>query len=84
MRNAKKPEHILKLENDCPSALSEILDKEAIVKLSKTSLALRGRTVSECLPELSIIARDEGIDLNNAKGWSEAVRILDMDKLSQR
>lgn len=86
MRNARKTDHILKLEEDCPSPLQELaemLTPKAIKEQSNTSLALKGRTVSECLPELSIIARDEGIDLNTAKGWSEAVRIMDMNKLNR-
>ena len=77
MKNAKKPEHILKLEEGCPSALSEILDTEAAEKR-------KFMTYEEAVPELTIIARDEGLNLTNTKEFREAVRIMDMDKLGKR
>ena len=76
MKHAKKPEHILKLEEGCPSALSEILSEAAEKR--------KFMTYEEAVPELTVIARDEGLNLTNGKDFREAVRIMDMDKLGKR
>lgn len=85
MKHAKKPPHILKLEENCPSPLQEILEPGAIKERSKTALALRGaETVDEMIPELTIIARENNLNLNNPSDWKEGVRILRMDNLNKR
>ncbi len=84
MRNPRKTDTILKLESDCPSPLQEILMPSAIKERSKTALALRGsETVSEMLPEISIIARENNLNLTNPADWKEAVRILRMNNLNK-
>ena len=40
-------------------------------------------TVNEAIPELTIIARNEGLDLTRTKEFKEAVRIMDMNNLNR-
>lgn len=40
-------------------------------------------TVNEAVPELSVIAREEGKNLNNTKDFKECVRIMDMNNLNR-
>jgi len=70
----------LELERDTPSYQSDpfekILEPKAIVERSR-----RFMTVSDAVPELSVIARKAGKDLNIVKDFQHCVRILDMNKL---
>ena len=85
MKHARKPKHILDLEKGTTSPLQEILMPKAIKERSKTALALRGaETVDEMIPEINIIAREEGLNLTNPADWKEGVRILRMNKLNRR
>ena len=77
IKSIKTLEH----EKDTPKfsdPFEDILQPKVIVERSR-----RFMTVSEAIPELSLIAREEGIDLNTASGWQEAIRILDMNKLNR-
>jgi len=89
IRNAQKTTKILELEKPdeevVPSPFKDILDPLKIVKRSERALGMRGaETVSEMLPEITQIAKSEGLNLNNPGDWKEAVRILRMDKLGKR
>ena len=85
-RHAQKTPKILDLEKDIvPSPFEEIFKPEAIVELSRKTIAIsKATTLSECMPELSRIAREEGLNLNRTKDFLEAKRILFMDKLGKR
>lgn len=74
----------MSIKNKQSDPFKEIFKPKAIVKLSKTALALTGVTLAACMPELSLIARTEGLNLNRRNDFLEAVRIMNMDKLSQR
>lgn len=81
MKNTKKPEFILDMEKDCPSALSEILSE---AKLSRSQERMRSaRTLSECLPELSRIAKSNGLNLNNTRDFIDARDIMDRRNLNR-
>lgn len=54
----------------------EIFKTKNIVERSR-----RFMTVSSAVPELTLIARKEGKDLNIVKDFQHCVRILDMNKL---
>ena len=84
MKNARKPKHILDMEKGTPSPLQEILMPKAIEERSETTLALKGETLSECMPELTLIARDEGLNLNKREDFLKAKRIMFMDRLNKR
>ena len=53
----------------------EILEPKAIERRSR-----RFMTVSEAEPELTRIAREEGLNLNLASDFKEAVRLMDFAK----
>lgn len=81
MKHAKKPEHILKLEEGCQTALSEILSE---AKLSRSQEKMRSaRTLSECLLELSRIAKSNGLNLNNTREFLKAKDIMDRRNLNR-
>ena len=68
-----------------PSPFEEIFKPENRLQRSKEALGMRGaETVSEMLPEITQIAKSEGLNLNNPGDWKEAVRIMRMDKLGKR
>lgn len=83
MRNARKTTRILELERNTPSPFAEIFDPKNIVSLSRSQQKMReAMTVDECLPELSIIARENDLNLNIGIEWREAVNIMDMRNLN--
>lgn len=40
-------------------------------------------TVDEAMPELTVIAKEEGLNLTKTKEFKEAVRIMDMNNLNR-
>lgn len=85
MRHARKTDKILRLEGHNPiepqqsdpfPELSKILEPKAIVRASEESLGLKGKTVAECLPRLTVIAKEEGLNLNRKRDWDKAINLL--------
>ncbi len=63
------------------NTLAKTLNPDNIVKLSKDSLGMSGATtVKEAMPKLTIIARENNLDLNTAKGWKTAIELLENKK----
>lgn len=79
MKNAHKTEFILNLEKDQSDPFEEILKPKNIIERSRRFL-----TVSEAEPTLTRIAREEGLNLNLASEFKEAVRLMDMAKALQQ
>ena len=81
MKNAKKPEHILKLEEGCQTALSEILNVEAIVKRSKKALGMsEATTLKEAMHPLQLIARKYNLKLHFKREYDRALEILKKER----
>lgn len=40
-------------------------------------------TVAEAMPKISLIAKDQGLNLTNPKDWKIAVRIMDSNNLNR-
>lgn len=85
IRHAKKTKLILDMEKDTPGPLSEILTPGAILERSRKALGMSGAmTIPEAMPELSVIAKRENLNLNRTSEFLEAKRIMDMAKLNRR
>jgi len=78
-----KSERCLALQGDTPQSdpLQEILDHKAILSLSQEKMR-RAKTVPEAMPELTRIAIQEGLNLNIAKEFNEAVKEMDRRNLN--
>jgi len=86
MNNGAKKEKTLELERDTPSPYKALFDPiiniQAIETTTKKSLGMsKGMNLSESMPELEQIARDEGLSLS--KDWTEIMRIFNMQNLNK-
>ncbi len=71
----------MSIKNKQSDPFKEIFKPEAIVKLSKTALALTGaETVSEMMPPLSKIAKKFNLKLHLKREYDRAVEILKKER----
>ena len=82
MRNGAKREKTMELERDTPSPLQDILMPEKIISRSQEAIS-KATTLSEAMPELSLIAKEKGWNLNITREFLKAKDLMDRRNLSR-